>query len=179
MRNPAKIALTATVLAGLTAAGQGTFAAFSATTENTGNTFTAGTVALTDNDANAAMFTMTGARPGAPKESCIQVSYDGTLPASLKLYGAPSGDAQYVSIKVERGTQTTPAFPSCTGFTPTATLYNTALLSAYPTTYDLGLTDTALAPGDKRVYRFTADIVDNNAAQGKTAGAAFTWEARS
>jgi len=37
-------------------AGIGTFSAFSATTVNAGNTFDAGTVVLTDNDANTAMY---------------------------------------------------------------------------------------------------------------------------
>ena len=44
-------------------AGIGTYSAFSATTVNAGNTFDAGTVVLTDNDANTAMYNITDAKP--------------------------------------------------------------------------------------------------------------------
>ena len=43
-------------------AGIGTFSAFSATTVNAGNTFDAGTVVISDNDANCAMYTIADAQ---------------------------------------------------------------------------------------------------------------------
>ena len=52
-------ALLSLLLVGVigTVAGVGTYSAFSATTVNPGNTFAAGTVVISDNDANAAMYT--------------------------------------------------------------------------------------------------------------------------
>ncbi len=49
-----------------TVAGIGTFSAFSATTENDGNVFAAGTVSISDNDAGAAMYTISDATPLTP-----------------------------------------------------------------------------------------------------------------
>ena len=73
-------------------AGAGTFAAFSATSGNSGNTFAAGTVALADNDAGSAMWSVTNRIPGDTVTTCIRLSYTGTLAADVKLYSASAVD---------------------------------------------------------------------------------------
>ena len=65
-----------------TVASIGTYSAFSATTVNPGDSFAAGTVVISDNDANAAMYTITGAKPNDVVTRCIRVTYTGSLPAT-------------------------------------------------------------------------------------------------
>ncbi len=167
----------------------GAFSAFSSTTSNPGNTFTAGTVTIGDNDANAALYTLTNQKPGVTTDRCIRVTYTGSLDADVKLYSSAIAGvgANYVNLTVTPGTQGgAPVFPSCTGFTADAgpALYN-GVASGFPTTYGTGIADnpgtvaTKWATGDSVVYRFSTSVQDNNLAQGATTGThSFTWEAQ-
>jgi hypothetical protein len=120
------------------AAGWQTFAAFSSTTSNSGNEFTAGTVFIADNDSGCAMYDApaptSGAcsgvtidaenqAPGAVVEACYNATYTGTLPADVKMYWTGAGVADtlssYLDLKVEQGTGAA-GFNDCTGFTPAA-----------------------------------------------------------
>jgi hypothetical protein len=186
-----RLALTVVLVTGLwTVAGEGTWAALSGTTANTGNTFSAGTVTMTDNDATGAMFTFTNQKPGVTDNRCITVNYTGSVDASVvKLYGTVTGTlAPYLNLTVTRGTHPTPSFSSCTGFVADTTNYGsgpgvlfTGKLSTYPATYAAGLTDplTPWTSSSTVAYRFTVDMDDTNAVQSLTSGATFTWEARS
>jgi predicted ribosomally synthesized peptide with SipW-like signal peptide len=68
-----------------------TNAAFTATTTNPGNTFAAGSVALSDDDNGSAMFSTGNLKPGDSETHCILVSYSGTLGAQVRLYGTTTG----------------------------------------------------------------------------------------
>ena len=59
----------------------GVYSAFSNTTTNDNNRIQAGTVTIGDNDANAAIYSITGAKPTDYQEKCIKVTYSGSLPA--------------------------------------------------------------------------------------------------
>jgi hypothetical protein len=62
----------------------GSRAAFSATTANTANAWSAGTVVLSDDDSGSAMFNMSLMKPGSTSAKCIVVTYSGTLtPATV------------------------------------------------------------------------------------------------
>jgi hypothetical protein len=171
--------------------GAQTWAALSGSTANDGNAFSAGTVALTDNDGGSSpMFTFTNQRPGVVDNSCIRVNYAGSLAATVRLYASVSGTlAPYVNVTVTRGSDPTPAFDSCTSFTPDAINYNglgngvlfSGPLSSFPTTYAGALADPAASwtSGTSVSYRFSVQIADDNAAQGLSAASTFTWEARS
>jgi hypothetical protein len=188
----ARLALSVVALTVLWAvAGQGTWAALSGSTDNTGNTFSAGTVTMTDNDSTAALFTFTNQKPGVVDNRCIKVNYTGSVSAAaVKLYGSVSGTmAPYLQLTVTRGTDATPAFSSCSAFTADATNYNglgagvlySGTLSSFPTTYAAGLTDplTPWTNVSSASYKFTVEVTDTNAVQGLSSGATFTWEARS
>ncbi len=173
-----------------TVLGGGTMAALSGTTENAANSFSAGTVVLTDNDAGTALLSLANARPGAPVSNCLQVSYTGSLTAGVRLYGTYAGAlSPYVKITVTRGTDAAPSFGSCTTFVADtanhrglgAGILFSGPLSTFPTTFATGLVDpTATWATNTRIsYRFSAEILDTNAAQGLTSTAGFTWEARS
>jgi camelysin-like metallo-endopeptidase len=175
-------------------AGPATYSAFSSTTSNGGNVFTAGTVNLSDNDGGStSLLSLANAKPGDSDTGCIRVSYDGTLAASVRLYANTSGAlAQYLTLTVTRGTDSNPSFDSCANFTPDSTDYigqgngvvYSGSLSAFPATYASGLVDPE--PGspeswtnpENHSYRFVISLNDTNAAQGLNGSATFTWEAR-
>ena len=74
-------ALVVGLLGGVVALG--VFGLFSATTQNSGNEISAGTIAISDNDSGSAMFNITNAKPGDTWTRCIKVSYNGSLPADV------------------------------------------------------------------------------------------------
>jgi hypothetical protein len=172
-----------------TVAGVGSFSAFTSQADNENNIGSAGTVVLTDTDGGTApLYDIADAKPGSTQTSCIRVSYTGSLDATVKLYtpstiGALGPD---VNLKIESGTQASPSYPSCTGFSPETTLFDTAL-STFPTTYAGGITDypgtvaTKWVNTDAVVYRVTATLSASasDAAQGQSTGLhTLRWEAR-
>lgn len=183
--------LVAAVLAGHVAR-----AAYTSATTSPGNAFSAGTVVLGDDDAGAAVVSMSSARPGAGDVAtgCLRVTSSGSLGTTVRLYGTATGSlATLLSLVVTRGTQAGSAFPSCAGFTPDPADYSgagagvlyTGLLSAYPGTPETALVDpTAGAPetwtgGESHVYRLVLSLTDTPAAQGLSASATFHWQGRS
>jgi hypothetical protein len=184
-----KISLTV-LIAGVVAgvAGFGAFSAFSATTANTGNSFASGTVAIADNDGgSAALYTSTGNAPADSVVSCIRVTYTGSLASSVKLYlaGAITSGSQF-NLKIERGTQSTGAFPACGDFAATSSAYDGAL-GSFPTSYGAGAdgkaAGAAWATNDSIAYRFTITQNDDatpnaHTTVGSSGAHDFTWEAR-
>jgi hypothetical protein len=172
----------------------GTWSAFSTVKANSGNSFAAGTVLLSDNDSGNALMSLNNAKALDSTSACIVVTYTGTLPATVRLYGSTTGTglAQYLNLTVTRGTIASPTFPSCTGFTADTSNYVGAgagviyngTLQSYPATYAAGLSDPASGSPhtwtnpESHVYMFAVSVQDNNAAQGLTATPTFTWEAR-
>lgn len=194
MQTRTKILRTLGVLAVLAAlAATGVFSAFSSQTDNPGNVVTAGTVTLTDDDGDSALYGLTAAKPGDSATSCIRVVYGGTLAATVRLYTPSTIGAlgQYVDLKIEPGTQASPSFPSCTGFTADSggALYD-GTLAGFATAHDSfanGLADnpgtsaTAWTTDDAVVYRVTATLSASApaAAQGGTTNAhTLRWEAQ-
>lgn len=189
-----KVAIALVLMAFIGAgAGVGTWSAFSATTDNTGNSFEAGTVIISDNDSGTAMLALVNAKPGDTDQSCINVTYTGTLASSVRLFGTTGGNGldQYLDLVVTRGSGAA-GFDNCTGFTADAANYIGAgagviyngTLQGFADTYAAGIVDpTSGTPevwttGESHTYRFAVTLQDNNAAQGLNATQSFTWEAR-
>jgi predicted ribosomally synthesized peptide with SipW-like signal peptide len=188
------IALAALVAA---TAGGVTWAAFKATTTNSGNQIRSGTVALADNDNGSAVLALSAAEPGASDSGCIEVTFNGSLASNVKLYGTTSGTGldPYLELKVTRGTYTpsNPGFDSCTNFQPDATDYigsgagvvYDGTLQGYPDDYAGGIVDPpaggaeSWTNGEIHVYKLEVSLRHNLAAQGLNATQQFTWEARS
>jgi hypothetical protein len=189
-----KVLLTLLVLGAFGAvSGAATFSAFSGQTFSTGNSFAAGTVQLADNDVGGAMLSLSNAQPGATDTSCILVTYSGSLASTVTLHGAVAGTlAPYLTLTITRGDDPTPVFDDCNGFVADSTNYIGAGagvvyqggLSAFPTSYAAGLVDPLAASpetwttGETHTYRFAVGLADDNGAQGQSATASFTWEAR-
>jgi predicted ribosomally synthesized peptide with SipW-like signal peptide len=118
------LALGALVVA---TAGGVTWAAFTATTVNSGDEIQSGTVKLDDNDNGSAVLALSAAEPGAADTGCIKVTFNGSLASTVRLFGTTSGTGldQYLDLKVTRGSYTPsdPGFDSCTNFQPDVTDY--------------------------------------------------------
>src|SRR3954447_4323793 len=137
MTRARKLALSALVLAVAVAAiGVGTYSAFSATTTNSGNNISAGTVVLGDNDINQAMYNVTNQKPGDSVQQCIKVDYTGSLSSTVKLYTTSTIGSlgQYIDLQIRTGSGT-PTFPGCTGFTPDAADLYSGTLANFGSTY--------------------------------------------
>lgn len=195
-----RIFLTVTVLGCAAAvAGFATFSAFSSTTANSGNSFEAGTVYISDNDSGSAMYSVSNKKPGESLSRCIKVTYTGSLDSTVKLYASSVGAVgQYITLLIETGAGSPtfggPSAEGCTGFTADASpqLYN-GTLKGFADTYtnfSNGLADnpgaaaTKWVTNDAVVYKFTLTLQDNNGANGAGSGAlstgahSFTWEAQ-
>ena len=179
------------------AAGFGTFAAFSSSTQNSANSFAAGTVTIADDDANGTLITLANAKPGDTATGCIKVSYTGTLTSNVRLYGTVTGSlAPYLSLTVTRGTGSG-TFPGCGAFSADSTNYigsgagvvYSGLLSAYPATWAAGVVDPnncgsppcgaqSWTNPSNHVYKFVITLANDNNAQGLSSSATFTWEAQ-
>ena len=178
------------------AAGGVTFAAYTATGANGGNALEAGSVKLSDNGDGSSMLSLTGALPGDTTSACIKVTYDGSIPSTVRLHGTTTGTGldAYLDLKVTRGTYSpsAPAFKSCTNFQPDGTNYIGAgngviyngTLQGFPDDYASGLVDPlsgspeSWTTGESHVYRLDVTLQTDFAAQSKTAAQAFRWEAR-
>jgi hypothetical protein len=163
-RNRRLIATLATPVA-VVAAGamvwQASYAAFSGTTRNSGNSWSTGSVALTDDDAGSARFQATNLVPGSTDSRCIAVTANASVPGVVKGYAVnpqPSahGLETHVLITIESGTGG--GFGSCTGFTSTATEVADVPLStlALASNYANGVGGWEVAAGTHtRTYRIT------------------------
>jgi hypothetical protein len=146
---------------------------------------------LTDNDAGAAMFEMSLARPGASEASCIKITHVGPAASAVHLYGTVDGAlAPYLRLTVIRGTDSAPSFDSCSSFTADPADYigrgagviYSDLLSEYPESFGAGIVDpSSIAPErwtDTEAHSYKLFIsVANDAAWGLSSTATFTWEA--
>jgi predicted ribosomally synthesized peptide with SipW-like signal peptide len=198
-----RVAVPLILLAAAALTAGGTFSAFSSTTANSNNSYTAGTVYLSDNDANGVLYQATGRAPGDVTTQCLTVSYLGTLASDVKIYTTTAladigALAPYVDLTITPGTFSAPApaFPSCGAagvFTPAAGgAIFTGTLNGFLTTHRSWATGLSTVPSgqtswttnDTVVYRVQLTLQDNNAANGGAGGAlttdahAFTWEAQ-
>lgn len=166
-------------------------AAFTGSTSNDANTWDAGTVTLTDNDAGAAMFKAANLRPGDTAKKCVEVTYTGSLtPAeAIKIHGvidsgtSPAASATLsddldIVLNIYAATQT------CATANPTPSPVYSGTLAGLPSGYATGST-TAWTPagGASEVRAFeltyTLGTDTSNDAQGDGATANFVWEATS
>lgn len=172
--------------------GTGTWSAFSATSANAA-AFAAGTVTLADNDGGVAAVSLSGARPGDVATGCVTVTYAGSLPAGVRIYGTAVGAlAPYLTLAITRGSDPTPSAGSCATFAPDATdhvgagpgVVFSGPLSSLPATWVAGVADPAPATpetwttSEARTYRIRITLAADPAAQGRSATASFVWEAR-
>ena len=190
-------------VAGLLAAGllvwQGSTAAFNATTNNTGDSWTTGKLKLQNNgggtamaDTTANLFAETGIKPGVSGVKCITVESTGSLAGTLKMYrGALTGTnnvnlataitLQVDSVSVPAATNIPAA---CTGWTggTTGTGYN-GTLNGFATAFSGASVSNALTGSatERVAYRIAWSLpgtVTDNTLQSSSAVADLIWEAQ-
>ena len=171
----------------------GVFSAFSATTSNNNNQFSAGSVSISDNHSASALYDVSGATPGTSSTaSCIKVTYSGSLASTVKLYRSAftggTGLDTYLNLAITKGTgnQT-----DCSDFTPASSgssVYNSTLSGLGTSFGDAAAITLTNAGGsstwsssDAVTYKFVASLPSNvsSSANGKVTGThSFTWEAQ-
>jgi hypothetical protein len=186
MNRARKVFLTLLIVgAAGTVATMGVFSAFSSTTSNPGNSFSAGTVTIGDNDGDSASYNASNQKPGDYDESCIKVTYTGSLGASVKLYRSAfaggSGLDDYVDLSITKGSGD--QF-DCSDFSGSTSIYS-GELDELPSSYGSGLALTngsgsaSWNQNEAVTYRVRATLQDDDNAQGLATGShSFTWEAR-
>ncbi len=165
-------------------------AAFSTTTGNAGNSFTAGDVVLVDDDLAATRFTVTDMEPGDTVTACIVVTYNGSVdPTFVKMYSGGFTDSgnfgDYLNVTIDEGDGGD--FSSCVGFVEDdvgAEFANTLTqLNTLHTNYGNGFGEwDPSAAAQFKTYQITVelDAATPNAEQNESATAlTFTWEVQS
>jgi hypothetical protein len=162
----------------------GSGADFTASSANPANTFSSGTLAISNSSSNAAVFTASNLRPGGASQSgTVDIGNSGSLSGLFKLSRgtiADSGSTSNLSPKlnmviVDCGTFAGGA-PTC-GDSDDVSVYTGPLpgigTSASPIT--LG----TFNGGDKHRYKFTVslDSTADNSYQGGTSTVDFNWTA--
>jgi predicted ribosomally synthesized peptide with SipW-like signal peptide len=187
-----KFLLTALVVGGLSAlVGLGTYSAFTATTTNSGNSISSGTVSINQHTGATTLYNVTNQKPGDTTTKCVRVTYGGSLTASaVKLYtsaGITNGTQYNLEIDRGSGLTTLDATMSCAGFTQSSVAYNGnlgSLGSTYATGVDGKNAAATWATNDSVDYRFIITQNDDTTANAHTSALSsgahtFTWEARS
>lgn len=104
------------------------YADFTASTSNSGNTWSAGTIGLA-NDSRVPMFHIENMKPGEAGANCIQVRSNADVPTALKLFSDtrnwPSGYQSFVNLRVETGSGG--SFGNCAGFAPNGVAFDGTL----------------------------------------------------
>jgi hypothetical protein len=172
-----------------TFAGMGAYSAFTATTTNTGNTFAAGTVDVSQHSGATTLYSGSNKKPGDQTISCVRVTYTGSLTAAVKLYvSAGITNGSLFHLKIERGSGLTSPdnTMNCTGFTSSSTPFDNNL-DQLATTYAAGIDGKAAAAtwatNNSVDYRFTVTVNDDTTPNAHTSALGtgthtFTWEAR-
>lgn len=176
----------ATLLVSGLAVSQASYSAFTSTTENSGNNWSAGTVEL-DNDASTALFTAENLKPGSTGFKCITVTSSGSLASTVKLYATAPTTTKDLSSHIDLAVlQGTGAGADCAAFMPLATdsdVY-TGTLGDFGAVASFAAGKGNWAPGgtaaETRVYKilYTLKSTAPDSTQGGTASVGFTWEAQ-
>ena len=186
-----KLLLTALVVGGLSAlVGLGTYSAFTATTVNSGNSISSGTVQISQHTGATTLYNVTNQKPGDTTTACLRVTYSGSLTASaVKLYTSTITNGTQYNLEIDRGSGLTTlnSSMSCAGFAQSSVAY-TGNLGSLGTTYATGVDGknaaATWATNDTVDYRFIISQNDDTTPNAHTSALSsgahtFTWEARS
>jgi hypothetical protein len=170
-------------------AAQGSYSSIKSTGSSS---WAAGDVVFTANSPAGALFTVTGAIAGTFGTSCVKLTYNGSLPATVRMYvSAVSGTGleSYLGVQVRSGTGNN---ANCSDFVVSTTDYNTTGLTDYTKTlsalraasydYPTGVSSwsaTNTAPNNTRTYQLSWFVLPDNTATSRTVSFDVTWEARS
>lgn len=187
------IATPVAIVAAAAMVWQSSYSAFSGTTRNSGNSWSTGSVALSDDDAGTARFQASNLVPDQTETKCITVTANASVPGTVKAYmlnpvvsAAKLEDR--IKMTVEAGTGG--GFSSCTGFTAVGgPIISAVPLSTLATsnTYASGVGSWAVVAGTQtRTYRITYKFdtagmtqAQLDGLQGSQTGIDLQWELQS
>jgi hypothetical protein len=111
---------------------QASYAAFTGQTRTSGNDFSTGSVALSDDDAGAARFQVANMQPGQADTKCIKVTSNATVPGTVKGYvvnpvQSPQRLEDHIMMTVKEGNGG--SFADCSGFNPVGTVFSNTPMS--------------------------------------------------
>ena len=188
-RRGSRLGLAAALAIGMVGSGvlvyQASFAAFTATTSNTGNSWETGSVDLADDDGGSALFSTAQhglLHGGEWGERCITVTASGSLASTVTMSATATGTlAPSIELTVERAPATSVPV-DCTGFDrdTSAPVYAGAL-SGLPAALTTEATSErwSATTGTAHTYliRWELPEGDDAVVQNASAEAAFTWTA--
>ena len=124
--------------------------------------------ALELRDGGRAALSLQNAEPGDSAKGCVRLTYRGSKPARVLLYGTTSGTGfdRYLELTVARGA-------SCAR----GTVVYDGTLAGFPDAPSSAIRET-WSPDESHAYRFEVSVRDDNDAQGLTARQTFTWRAQ-
>ncbi|PZE81080.1 hypothetical protein [Curtobacterium sp. MCBD17_032] len=169
----------AVVLSG-TVIGTASYAAFSDSTENAGNTWASGKVELTDDDAGVALFDATGIAPGQSETKCLTVTSASTVDSTVTMYVKDSSTASPLSDQLQMTVSTAAAGTDCaaTSFTPDFSGSLSQLMQKTDHGAGIGGWDTGTTTSSHVVkIGWELPTTADNTAQDATAATTFVWEA--
>jgi hypothetical protein len=154
----------------------GSGANFTAQTANPSNTFTAGTLTMSNSEEGAAILSASDMKPGDSTTGVVDITNTGSITGTFSMNrsaltnsdGANPMSAKMNMVVTDCGTD----FDCTAGTNPNV---YTGTLSAMTATFSLG----TFAPGVGHRYKFDATFdssADNNY-QGDNTSATFTWDA--
>jgi len=171
---------------------QSSNAAFTGSTRNSGNNWSTGAVALSDDDAGSARFQVENIVPGQTDTKCLKVTANASVPGTVKGYAvnpAPSVHGLENRIKIAIDAGTGGGFSTCDGFTSEENLVTGVTLGQLATvdTYEEGIGGWEVGTGThSRTYRLTwtfdtTGMTQNqiDQLQGDQTGIDMQWELRS
>ncbi|QQD75052.1 hypothetical protein I8920_09215 [Curtobacterium sp. YC1] len=183
-RTAAWIALPLAVVASGALIATASYAAFSSNTDNAGNSWRTGAVALTDDDQGVAMFDVDDLVPGSSGTNCITVTAETTNASTVKFFVDEQTDTDslgtHLDVQVERGSLGTAG--DCGTFTSAASVHDGSLadLAAHDS-FGTGLDSWKPATGTATAtYRISYTLSEDapNTVQSSEAGTTFVWEAQ-
>lgn len=156
-------------------------AAVNSEATTTGSQFAWGEVVLSDDDSGHTMFELPALAPGRAHQNCITVTYSGNVfPVEIGLRARGGGGlASDLLAKVSVGTGGT--FDDCTGFVPSAELFDGTLAGLLAEHGPEAPALRAFQPSsvdESRTFRFTFTLDPDAVDQGETANADFLWTTR-
>ncbi|WP_243076518.1 TasA family protein [Microbacterium sp. SS28] len=146
-------------------------AAFTATTDTGGDTFSTGTIDLSNDSEASSVFELTDLAPGDTGTDSVVVTYTGgDIDSEVRLYASTEGADQTLAADIGLTITAEGAEPSeWTG---------TLLQFQGLTTYADGILPVVLADGETETYTVTYEVLES-AGQGESADVTFVWEAQS
>ena len=147
-----------------------TFGQFDASTKNPGNSVAAGTLTMSNSQADAAIFSSSNQKPGDVTTGSVTITNSGTLPATMTLaesnvtHDGPAGSSD-LSAQLDLV------------ITDGATTVYSGKLNALSTTTLPPASGTQWAAGESHTYDFTVTfpLSSDNSYQGTSTSVEFDW----